>query len=83
VGADQFVFGLPSDSISHEEILEMLEVFGSKVIPQFDTDPVHSTTRYRQTARPKYPEFTHPVPDITIDRLPTNALIQPDGSRTF
>ncbi len=25
-----------------------MELFGREVIPRFDTDPVHSTTRYRQ-----------------------------------
>jgi hypothetical protein len=27
-----------------------MELFGREVIPRFDTDPVHSTTRYRQAA---------------------------------
>ena len=53
----------------------MLEVFGQKVIPEFDKDPVHSTTRYRETAVPKYPMFNHPVPDIHIPRLPANAIL--------
>ena len=60
VGCDQLVFGLPSDSVEHDEVLEMLEVFGTKVIPQFDKDPVHSTTRYRATAEPKYPDVQLP-----------------------
>ncbi len=83
VGADQLVFGIPSDSVEHEEVLEMLEVFGTKVIPQFDKDPVHSTTRYRATAQPKFPEFAYPVPDIEVAALPTNALIGLDGTRHF
>ena len=70
VGCDQLVFGLPSDSLMEDEVHEMLEVFGTKVIPQFDTDPVHSTTRYRQTAERKYKEFNFPVPDITVEGLP-------------
>ena len=57
VGCDQVVFGLPSDSMEHDEVLEMLEVFGTKVIPEFDKDEVHSTTRYRATAKRKYPDF--------------------------
>jgi len=44
VGCDQLVFGLPSDSVEHEEVLEMLELFGTKVIP--------SSTRTRCTRRP-------------------------------
>jgi alkanesulfonate monooxygenase SsuD/methylene tetrahydromethanopterin reductase-like flavin-dependent oxidoreductase (luciferase family) len=81
VGCDQLVFGLPSDSFEHEEVLEMLEVFGTKVIPQFDSDPLHSTDRYRQTAKPKYKTFNFPVPDIKVEELPTNAMIQLDGTR--
>jgi hypothetical protein len=27
-----------------------MELFGREVIPQFDKDPVHSTTRYRTEA---------------------------------
>lgn len=74
VGCDQLVFGLPS-SMEHEEVLEMLEVFGQHVIPEFDTDPVHSTTRYRQNAVPKYNKFNFPVPDVHVDRIPANALL--------
>jgi alkanesulfonate monooxygenase SsuD/methylene tetrahydromethanopterin reductase-like flavin-dependent oxidoreductase (luciferase family) len=83
VGCDQLVFGLPSDSLMEDEVHEMLEVFGSKVIPQFDPDPIHSTTRYRQTAVRKYKDFNFPIPDITVEELPTNALIQLDGTRTM
>jgi len=75
VGCDQVVFGVPNDSVEHDEVLEMLEMFGTKVIPEFDHDPIHSTTRYRQTARPKYARWNHPVPEISISVLPTNALI--------
>src|SRR5690606_23128899 len=53
VGCDQVVFGLPTDGVGHDHALEIIELFGSKVIPEFDRDPVHSTTRYREQARPK------------------------------
>ncbi|HEX4245562.1 MAG TPA: LLM class flavin-dependent oxidoreductase [Acidimicrobiales bacterium] len=82
VGCDQLVFGLPSDSMAEDEIYEMLELFGSKVIPQFDSDPVHSTTRYRQNAVRKYPDFTFPIPDVSVEVLPTNAQIQLDGTHS-
>lgn len=49
VGCDQLVFGFPN-SFSREESLECIELFGNEVIPQFDTDPMHSTDRYRQQA---------------------------------
>jgi alkanesulfonate monooxygenase SsuD/methylene tetrahydromethanopterin reductase-like flavin-dependent oxidoreductase (luciferase family) len=48
-GVDQVVFGFPND-LSHDEALECIELFGTHVIPEFDHDPVHSTTRYRQAA---------------------------------
>jgi len=74
VGCDQLVFGLPA-SMEHDEVFEMLEVFGQKVIPEFDTDPVHSTTRYRETAKPKYEKFNFPVPNVNVSRIPANALL--------
>ncbi len=74
VGCDQLVFGVPNEGLEHEEILECLELFGDKIIPEFDTDPVHSTTRFRQTAQRKFPEFGHPVPDVSVEVIPTTAL---------
>ena len=40
-------FGTPDEGFAHEQVLEMIEVFGQQVIPEFDTDPEHSTTKYR------------------------------------
>jgi alkanesulfonate monooxygenase SsuD/methylene tetrahydromethanopterin reductase-like flavin-dependent oxidoreductase (luciferase family) len=74
VGCDQVVFGLPGDGMEHDEVLEMIELFGTKVIPLFDKDPVHSTTRYREAAGRRYPEFAHPVPDVEVEVLPVTAL---------
>jgi len=76
VGCDQVVFGCPNDSLEIDEVHEMLELFGTKVIPEYDKDPVHSTTRYRQTAVRKYPDFEQPVAPISVTVLPTNAKIQ-------
>ena len=76
VGADQLVFGLPADCVADEEVHEMLELFGTKVIPEFDRDPVHSTTRAREHAVRTYPDFAGPVPEITVDALPTNAILR-------
>ena len=53
----------------------MLELFGDKVIPEYDLDPIHSTTRYRQQAKPTFPVFTEPVPDINVEIVPTTALL--------
>jgi hypothetical protein len=59
VGCDQLVFGIPNEGFEHEEVLEMIELFGTKVIPEFDKDPVHRTTRYR--ARPSASTPTSPT----------------------
>ncbi|MET9531157.1 MULTISPECIES: LLM class flavin-dependent oxidoreductase [unclassified Streptomyces] len=47
-GADQLSFGLPI-GISSEDTLNTIKLIGEHVIPQIDTDPVHRTTRFRQT----------------------------------
>jgi alkanesulfonate monooxygenase SsuD/methylene tetrahydromethanopterin reductase-like flavin-dependent oxidoreductase (luciferase family) len=47
-GADQLSFGMLSSSMSIEVCEEALSTFGKHVLPQFDKDPVHSTTRQRQ-----------------------------------
>ena len=38
----------PIEGMEHDEVLEMLELFGDKVIPEFDKDPEHSTDHYRE-----------------------------------
>jgi alkanesulfonate monooxygenase SsuD/methylene tetrahydromethanopterin reductase-like flavin-dependent oxidoreductase (luciferase family) len=47
-GADQLAFGMLSSSIERETCVEVVETFGKHVLPQFDKDPVHSTTRQRE-----------------------------------
>jgi alkanesulfonate monooxygenase SsuD/methylene tetrahydromethanopterin reductase-like flavin-dependent oxidoreductase (luciferase family) len=80
VGCDQLVFGIPNEGFEHEEVLEMIELFGSKVIPNWDTDPVHSTTRYREQAVRKYPDFANPLPEgLDVKVIPTNALKPLEG----
>ncbi len=49
-GADQVVFGLLSSTMNRDLACETIETFGRHVLPQFDTDPVHRTTRQRETA---------------------------------
>ena len=63
VGCDQLVFGIPNEGFDHEEVLEMIELFGAEVIPNFDTDPEHRTTKFRRTAKRKYPDFAEPMPE--------------------
>ncbi|MBW0114677.1 LLM class flavin-dependent oxidoreductase [Pseudonocardia abyssalis] len=47
-GADQFL--MLRGVKSKEETLRMIKLMGEHVIPKFDTDPVHRTTRLRQAA---------------------------------
>ncbi len=47
-GADQLVFGMLSTTMSREVACEAVATFGKHVLPHFDKDPVHSTTRQRE-----------------------------------
>jgi alkanesulfonate monooxygenase SsuD/methylene tetrahydromethanopterin reductase-like flavin-dependent oxidoreductase (luciferase family) len=46
-GADQLSFGMLSSSMPIEVCEEAVDTFGKHVLPQFDKDPIHSTTRQR------------------------------------
>jgi alkanesulfonate monooxygenase SsuD/methylene tetrahydromethanopterin reductase-like flavin-dependent oxidoreductase (luciferase family) len=48
IGADQLSFGMLSSSMPIDVCEEAVATFGKHVLPQFDTDPVHSTTRQRE-----------------------------------
>jgi alkanesulfonate monooxygenase SsuD/methylene tetrahydromethanopterin reductase-like flavin-dependent oxidoreductase (luciferase family) len=50
IGADQITFGMLSSTMPIEIAIEAVETFGKHVIPQFDKDPVHSTTRQREAS---------------------------------
>jgi alkanesulfonate monooxygenase SsuD/methylene tetrahydromethanopterin reductase-like flavin-dependent oxidoreductase (luciferase family) len=47
-GADQLIFGVLNNTLPLEVAEESIETFGREVIPSFDPDPVHSTTRQRE-----------------------------------
>ncbi len=50
IGVDQLIMG-PSGSIYPHELLERtVTLFGDEVIPRFDKDPEHSTSKYRAAA---------------------------------
>jgi alkanesulfonate monooxygenase SsuD/methylene tetrahydromethanopterin reductase-like flavin-dependent oxidoreductase (luciferase family) len=49
-GVDQLVFGMLSSAMSGEIAIESVETFAEHVLPKFDTDPVHRTTRLREGA---------------------------------
>ncbi len=61
VGMDQLCFGLPIEGLYHDEVFEVLELFGDRVIPEFDKDRKHSTDYYREQAKPKYQRLSHPL----------------------
>jgi alkanesulfonate monooxygenase SsuD/methylene tetrahydromethanopterin reductase-like flavin-dependent oxidoreductase (luciferase family) len=48
IGADQLTFGMLSTTMPIEVAVEAVQTYGKHVIPKFDTDPVHSTTRQRE-----------------------------------
>jgi alkanesulfonate monooxygenase SsuD/methylene tetrahydromethanopterin reductase-like flavin-dependent oxidoreductase (luciferase family) len=50
VGCDQLLMGPSSTTWPHDVMAEAVELFGTQVIPEFDHDPEHSTSRYRREA---------------------------------
>ncbi len=50
VGCDQLIFGILASTQPQEVALRSVELFGQHVVPRFDKDPVHSTTRMREAA---------------------------------
>ena len=48
IGADQLCFSPTTNNLPTEVVVESMELFGKEVLPQFDKDPVHSTTRQRE-----------------------------------
>ena len=50
IGIDQLTFSPTTNTLTTEEVVSSMELFGKEVLPKFDKDPVHSTTRYREEA---------------------------------
>ncbi len=50
VGADQLIYSPLTMTMDQKHVLRCIETFGKHVLPQFDKDPVHSTTRMREAA---------------------------------
>ena len=48
IGVDQIAFGTFATDVSLADATEAYETFGKHVLPEFDKDPVHSTTRQRE-----------------------------------
>jgi alkanesulfonate monooxygenase SsuD/methylene tetrahydromethanopterin reductase-like flavin-dependent oxidoreductase (luciferase family) len=52
-GADQLIFGTGTATV--EDTLEMIDLMGRYVIPKVDTDPIHRTSRMRDSAATQVP----------------------------
>ena len=50
IGVDQLIYAPLTLTLEQKYVLESIETFGSHVLPKFDRDPMHSTTRQRQAA---------------------------------
>jgi alkanesulfonate monooxygenase SsuD/methylene tetrahydromethanopterin reductase-like flavin-dependent oxidoreductase (luciferase family) len=48
IGVDQLIYSPLTLTMDQKYVLESIETFGKKVLPRFDRDPVHSTTRQRE-----------------------------------
>jgi alkanesulfonate monooxygenase SsuD/methylene tetrahydromethanopterin reductase-like flavin-dependent oxidoreductase (luciferase family) len=53
VGFDQLTFSPTTNTLDTQVVTDSMELFGKEVLPQFDKDPEHSTTRYRREAAAK------------------------------
>ena len=50
LGVDQLIYAPLTMVMDQKEVLRSIETFGKHVLPRFDRDPVHRTTRLRQAA---------------------------------
>ena len=50
LGVDQLIYAPLTLTLDQKYVLESIETFGKHVLPKFDQDPVHSTTRQREAA---------------------------------
>jgi len=50
IGVDQLIYAPLCSSTKQKDVLRSLETFSKHVLPRFDKDPVHRTTRQREAA---------------------------------
>jgi alkanesulfonate monooxygenase SsuD/methylene tetrahydromethanopterin reductase-like flavin-dependent oxidoreductase (luciferase family) len=50
IGVDQLIYAPLTLTMDQKYVLDSIETFGTHVLPKFDKDPVHSTTRQREAA---------------------------------
>jgi alkanesulfonate monooxygenase SsuD/methylene tetrahydromethanopterin reductase-like flavin-dependent oxidoreductase (luciferase family) len=48
IGVDQLIYAPLTLSLDQKYVIQSIETFGKHVLPKFDKDPVHRTTRQRQ-----------------------------------
>jgi len=53
IGVDQLIMGPTGSTYPYDVVEEAVELFGNKVIPQFDTDPEARAARFRREAGAK------------------------------
>jgi alkanesulfonate monooxygenase SsuD/methylene tetrahydromethanopterin reductase-like flavin-dependent oxidoreductase (luciferase family) len=70
-GADQVVFGMLSTTMPIDVAIEATETFGKHVLPQFDKDPKHRTTRHREDYVAKRGPRTKTELGRVLDEIPT------------
>ena len=46
IGVDQLIYSPLTMTMDQKHVLRSIETFGKHVLPMFDKDPVHSTTRH-------------------------------------
>ena len=51
IGVDQIILSPLTTTLPYDTAVKSLELFGREVVPKFDTDPVHRTTRMREKAQ--------------------------------
>jgi len=69
-GADQLVFGMLSTTMPIEIAIEATETFGKHIIPEYDKDKVHSTTKQREAFVAKRGPRTKTELGLAADKLP-------------
>jgi alkanesulfonate monooxygenase SsuD/methylene tetrahydromethanopterin reductase-like flavin-dependent oxidoreductase (luciferase family) len=50
IGVDQLIYAPLTMTMDQKHVLRSIETFGKHVLPKFDKDPFHKTTRQRQSA---------------------------------
>ncbi|MCU1450369.1 MAG: Luciferase-like, subgroup [Acidimicrobiales bacterium] len=50
IGCDQLVLSPLTTTMTYETAVKSIELFGREVVPRFDKDPVHRSTRMREAA---------------------------------